>query len=66
MAQTSDKISSLAARYVGMSNTRFRQLVENPESLNELAFDVRSMAASLLRQDEVKGLRGLVRKVLAR
>lgn len=66
MAQTSDKISSLAARYVGMSNTRFRQLADNPESLNELAYDVRSMAASLLRQDEVKGLRGLVRKVVGR
>lgn len=66
MAQTSDRISSLAARYAGMSNTRFKQLAENPESLNELAYDVRSMAASLLRQDELKGLRGFVRKVLAR
>lgn len=64
MAQTSDRISSLAARYAGMSNTKFRQLAENPEDLNALAYDVRSMAASLLRQDEVKGLRKLIRKVV--
>lgn len=62
MAQTSDRVSSLAARYAGMSNTKFKELAADPESVNELAYDVRSMAASLLRQDEVKGLRKIFRK----
>lgn len=64
MAQTSDQISSLAARYVGISNTALRAKLESRDSLNEVAHDIRSMAASLLRQDEVKGLRGLVRKII--
>lgn len=63
MAQTSDRVSSLAARYAGMSNTKFKDLASSPDGLNELAHDVRSMAASLLRQDEVRGLRKLIRKV---
>ena len=62
MAQTSDHISSLAARYVAMSNTSLKARVENG-GLNEVGHDIRSMAASLLRQDEVKGLRKLIRKV---
>ena len=63
MAKTSDRISSLAARYAGMSNTKFKELVTSPEAVNELAYDVRSMAGSLLRQDEHRGLRRLIRKV---
>lgn len=64
MAQTSDKISTLAARYVGMSNAALGEKVATREGRNEVAHDIRSMAASLLRQDEVKGLRKLFRKVL--
>lgn len=66
MAQTSDKISSLAARYVGISNSALRAKLESRDTLNEVAHDIRSMAASLLRQDEEKGLRGLVRKLTGR
>lgn len=66
MAQTSDQISSLAARYVGMSNTALKAKTESRDGLNEVAHDIRSMAASLLRQDEVRGLRGFVRKLLGR
>lgn len=63
MAQTSDRVSSLAARYVGISNTALRDKIEGRDGLNEVAHDIRTMAASLLRQDEVKGLRKLIRKV---
>lgn len=63
MAQTSDEISSLAAHYVGLSNTALKARLENRDDFNEVAHDIRAMAASLLRQDEVKGFRKLVRKV---
>jgi hypothetical protein len=63
-AQTSDKISSLAARYFGMSNAEFARKVETRDGRNEIAHDVRAMAASLVRQDETKGLRKFFRKVL--
>lgn len=65
-AQTSDRVSSIAAGYVGISNTALRQKVETRDGLNEVAHDLRSMAASLLRQDETKGLRNLFRKVTGR
>jgi hypothetical protein len=63
MAQTSDQLSSIAARYIGMSNTALKAKLEG-DGLKEVAHDIRSMAASLLRQDEVKGLRKLIRKVV--
>lgn len=68
MAQTSDRISSIAARYASMSNPKFKRVIElaSEEDLNEIAYDIRSMAASLLRQDEVRGFRKLVNKVLGR
>jgi hypothetical protein len=64
MAETSDKVSSIAARYAGLSNTALKQMVQTREGLNEVAHDVRTLAASCLRQDETRGLRGLIRKVL--
>lgn len=66
MAQTSDQISGLAARYIGLSNTALKAKTESRDGLNEVAHDIRSMAASLLRQDEVRGLRGLIKKVTGR
>lgn len=61
MAQTSDKISSLAARYAGY--TKLRLAEDASANREQLVADIRSMAASLLRQDGTKGLRGLWRKV---
>jgi hypothetical protein len=58
MAQTSDKVSSIAARYV---NFRFPIRPVTMHEANKIESDVRAMAASLLRQDEVKGLRKLGR-----
>jgi hypothetical protein len=64
MAQTSDRISSMAARYANTQPYDLLMLTNTPEKREELARDIRSMSASLRRQDEHKGLRGLIRKVL--
>lgn len=58
MAQTSDRMSSIAAKYLNITGDDLGPGNEH------MAADIRSMAASLLRQDEVKGLRRLIRKVL--
>lgn len=64
MAQTSDRISSMAGKYVGMSNEQLGRKVETRDGRNEVAHDIRAMAASLLRQDEVKGIRKIINRVL--
>jgi len=58
MAQTSDRVSSIAARYVNITSRELAQ-----KRAGELVKDIRALAASVLRQDETRGLRGLVRKV---
>jgi hypothetical protein len=63
MAQTSDKISSIAARYVNLTSRRLIVLTKDDASTAQTSEDIRSMAASLLRQDEERGLRKLWRKV---
>lgn len=64
MAQTSDKTSSIAARYVKLDPDTLLALTATPASRVSTASDIRSMAASLLRQDEVRGIRKFIRKVL--
>jgi len=66
MAQTSDRVSAIAARYAGVKADELLALTATPSMREQTAADVRSMAASLLRQDETRGLRGLVRKVFGR
>lgn len=66
MAQTSDKISSLAARYVNLTPARLLALTATDAKLEGTAAEIRSMAASLMRQDESRGLRGLLRKITGR
>lgn len=62
MAKTGDRISSLAGHYVNITGRDISSVVERAGA-DVLAQDIRSMAASLLRQDQHRGLRGLVRKV---
>jgi hypothetical protein len=57
--RTSDKVSSIAAHYVNFGAQDFPTTGERRA---ELARDIRSMAASLLAQDEVKGIRKLIRR----
>lgn len=63
MAQTSDRISGIAARMGRLTPAAVRATAENPAALNAFVQDARSMAASLLRQDEVRGLRKVLLKL---
>lgn len=63
MAQTSDRVSSLAARYVSISADQLLARTATEQSRQALASELRSMAASLLRQDEVKGVRKLLKVI---
>lgn len=59
--QTGDKVSALAGRYASLQSS---ELIGLPISeAHQIAKDIRSMAASLLAQDEVRGLRKLWKKV---
>lgn len=64
MAETS--LSSLASRYAKTTPEMVLALAYKERSREKLAADIRSMAASLLRQDETKGLRGIVKRMLGR
>ena len=64
MKQTSDRVSSIAARYVRTTGDHLRsRITAHPDQADATAADIRSMAASLLAQDEVGGLRKLWKKV---
>jgi hypothetical protein len=65
-AKTSDRVSSIAARLVGVKAETLMALTAKQSTAEILANDIRTMAASLLRQDEVKGLRKLIEKVVGR
>jgi hypothetical protein len=61
-AQTSDRVSSIAARYTKITGDTLMGMTAKPSSAAIAANDIRTMAASLLRQDEVKGIRKLLKK----
>jgi hypothetical protein len=65
-AQTSDRVASIAARFLTVKAETLMALTAKQSTAEILAADIRSMAASLLRQDEVKGIRKLIRKVTGR
>lgn len=64
MAQTSDKVSSIAARLLNVTPAYLIARTAKDSTAAQLAEDIRAVAASALRQDERKGLRGLIRKVI--
>lgn len=66
MARTSDRISSLAAEYIKIDGDHLLAKTATASLREITADDIRSMAASLLRQDEHRGLRGLLKKVAGR
>lgn len=66
MAQTSDRVSAIAARLAKIDETTLLALTATQASREATAADIRSLAASALRQDETRGLRGLIKKVLSR
>lgn len=63
MAQTSDKVSKIAARLLHLDGTTLLGMTATPSIREATAKDIRTLAASALRQDETKGLRGLLKKV---
>jgi hypothetical protein len=62
-AKTSDHVSSIAGRYVNLTPARLLVLTAKDSTLEITASEIRSMAASLLRQDEVRGVRKLLKLV---
>lgn len=62
-AQTSDRVSTIAARYANLTPNQLIAKTANGKGLLDTTNDIKSMAASLLRQDEVKGVRKLLRLV---
>lgn len=64
-ARTSDRVSAIAGRYVNVDPDDILAMTATPELRKDLAADIRSLAASALRQDEVSGLRKFIRKVFA-
>lgn len=55
MAQTSDRISHIAAKLLNIKGIDLDWA--SREELDDIARDVRALAASALRQDETKGKR---------
>jgi hypothetical protein len=71
MAQSSDRVSRIAATRARTSTREIVAMVENyrtnPHGLELLAQDIRALCGSVLRQDETKGPRkGLVARILGR
>lgn len=62
MAKTSDRVSAIAARYLDITATELLVRCRAGQA-EELAAEIRSLAASALRQDEVKGLRKVLKLV---
>lgn len=61
MAKTGDRVSSLAGKWATVTAGDISDMTD--QQIIDFAKDVRSMAASLRRQDEHKGLRGFLRIV---
>lgn len=62
-ARTSDRVSSIAARFLNVKAETLMALTAKQSTAETLAADVRSMAASLLRQDENKGIRATGKRI---
>jgi hypothetical protein len=56
-ARTSDRVSSIAARYNTLTPARLLAMTAKDSSLHIAVDEIQAMAASLMRQDEQKGLR---------
>lgn len=63
MAETSDRVSTLASRYATITAHRLVVLAAKDKTAEQAASDIRTMAASLLRQDETRGIRKLLKAV---
>lgn len=66
MAQTSDRVSSIAARYANITAAELHSITSDAVQRRQTAGELRTMAMSLLRQDEVKGFRKFIVKLFRR
>lgn len=67
MAKTSDRVSTIAARLIHITAEGLLKETDKGYSHAEnLAEDIRTLAASALRQDEHKGFRGTIARLLSR
>jgi hypothetical protein len=57
MAQTTDRVSAIAARLSKITARTILRAAADPEKLEQLRADIRTVAASALRQDETRGPR---------
>lgn len=61
MPETSDRVSSIAGFYASFFPDDLEEATANAELRAQLCRDIRSLAASALRQDETRGIRKLAR-----
>jgi hypothetical protein len=61
MAETSDRVSSIAAFYFGKTRAQILHLLTIDPG--RAADDIAAMSASLVRQDETRGKRSLFKRV---
>lgn len=54
-AETSDRVSSIAARYTNLTPARLLAATARDSGLQKVVDDIKALAASALRQDETKG-----------
>lgn len=65
-AQTSDRVSRLAAQYVKMTAEGLKARCSTDFMREATAEDIRTIAASALRQDQTKGLRARLKRMIGR
>lgn len=63
MARTSDRVSRLASQYAKLTPESLKARCSTDFMREATAQDIRTLAASLLRQDEHKGLRGILKRI---
>lgn len=66
MARTSDRVSSIAASILNMDELTAADEPVTVERYNVLLADAKTVAASAMRQDEVKGLRKALRRFIGK
>jgi hypothetical protein len=63
-AETGDRASTIAGEFINMTPEMLAALTATDELTQITAKKIRSLAASALRQDETKGFRKLIKKMI--
>lgn len=62
-ARTSDRVSSIAARFLNVKAETLMALTAKQSTAEILADEIRTVCASALRQDEHKGIRAAGKRI---